>query len=104
MTVGLRKETAGKTPPDSGRQMTSPESAVCLGRRRCFPQSTGILFLRLKTKPKQKNCEPMKTIKLKKIVAAGIALAGLAFISNLHAAVTRSEERRVGKECISRWA
>ena len=39
---------------------------------------------------------------LKKMTAAGIGTAGLALSSN--AAATRSEERRVGKECRSRWS
>ena len=37
-------------------------------------------------------------------VASFVMLEGIAFLAIITAAITRSEERRVGKECRSRWS
>jgi hypothetical protein len=58
-----------------------------LGPPMLFPASYERPFSSAKTKPQPINCklQPMKTISLKKFLAAGIALAGLASIQNLRA-------------------
>ena len=42
--------------------------------------------------------------KNKIVVLAGMALLMVGTILNVHDALNRSEERRVGKECRSRWS
>src|SRR6202142_2108186 len=86
----MRMETAGRTRSGSGGRLMPLESAACLCRRRCLlqtPRGFRFFICKNQTQPK-KNCEPMKTSNLNKLIAVGLTLAGVAFTPNLRAAVS----------------